>query len=1283
MSQVTYPKDVKQKAAYRELFFDGSGQERENLSLILKDKSVDKQQSGYYKIPLYSSKTVSKAQQDDAADIELVPIIPHALATPFADEVDGITALRSGYLYIYVDGHLWRELAVTHHDKQHYCTFSDVNLAYQKGPQRWRVNKENTIERIATGEKLHHILVPNRLQGQLCNVQIAYSEVQWSWRQIEAFGGMNPQDPRLNYGPVIKPGNNDNQSNQLRRQRMTKLDKLQDFPLTYSHEVLPQHIQIHAPNKEHIHKPIIPDQLGTLRFLAAEVTLSRNYLQSLPLLSMKEDENPAADLSEFKPSAKTRAKLSIASLIHNQFIAYPRAVKRKLAAGITVSDEEVEHANKYLNWAENEIDMRAYCQYLRTDEALELGHYINLCKSLAFELVTEEDNPASFYFCIADYAYYEDLRRNEIYEVASDCLGPMKDLTAQQLATFMVSEGDHTELDKIDAQDLGQELILRVLGTHLVDLEYPDDQLKLHSLIFPKRTGDGLSDYVCHRDTPEAPFDIRFSLALQQRITIEAQEITLNAELAQVGRRMMQAMWGFLTVVLEVPSNTFAVGDSTISQTLTNTGDQLQTLRKEHKAATAQIAQLESTIIEKQNEISTREAAYRSVINEMSSLNLNHQGNIIAGFKLDIEKRQQEVKKLQGSLHMFQLGARVSQQNLRNLIARGESIAYYSRTLRIKEVLLRVNPYRSFAHLFDITQPGLLKEVTISLNDYIKGNLPKGIIPLNFNDKAKRAKEKLDKFAKASFDLDAELHQPSSTRTRVKISKSHTVNMKLESLLKLDETLQFIDELVQEKQAELSQSHRDLNCKLLALDTDKIKELLQQKDDMAETISSKNLNKLSIDWDINGLDEQYKSLQKMAAWHLSPKQFNRALNGVLGIVATFEVYNFYTIMRDPDALTRHKVSAVLDMLDIMLNIGVNIVERRAGLPTIKQSHNVIRALFVPKTAMKQRFLFMSQLTAKVALFTAANILTLVASGVSAYCAYVDLREAANRGDNELAIANGIMMSGFISMTGSAGLVLGALATKALQIALVTTLIGTLAIVGLVIILIGAVVYYLFSEEAAESWLQACPWGRNAFKNDSQNSSSARASLWQDKPELAILDLYNALYAPQVTINANQYGQYISIQLVAPLASTIEGIDFKLAWRKRNTREEHDEFKQLTVVQLAQLGALWRSIRPRLGWYMTVTFEALRRLLKLKTDDAIELQAEVTSFPQGKGATVTDDSPYLFALPIHIEKSRSDVKVEREDKVESEVEREVSHTYGFTTVLYIDFEPPEESSDPLY
>lgn len=86
--------------------------------------------------------------------------------------------LRPGYLYVFFENRLWRELEVGPDGK-----LSDVDLIHYREQAE---QGDTPNERESEGEWLDDILLPAMLQGQatLYKVRLAYSEIAWSWPYI-------------------------------------------------------------------------------------------------------------------------------------------------------------------------------------------------------------------------------------------------------------------------------------------------------------------------------------------------------------------------------------------------------------------------------------------------------------------------------------------------------------------------------------------------------------------------------------------------------------------------------------------------------------------------------------------------------------------------------------------------------------------------------------------------------------------------------------------------------------------------------------------------------------------------------------------------------------------------------------------------------------------------------------------------------------------------------------------------------------------------------------------
>lgn len=100
---------------------------------------------------------------------------------------DGKTEpLRPGcWLYIFQDGYLWREICLPN-EASSFRFGMDVNLSKQAGKN----------QRLAECLSTFDFALPYRVNNYCPEYRLAFSEIQWSWQQIESLGGLHPQDPR-------------------------------------------------------------------------------------------------------------------------------------------------------------------------------------------------------------------------------------------------------------------------------------------------------------------------------------------------------------------------------------------------------------------------------------------------------------------------------------------------------------------------------------------------------------------------------------------------------------------------------------------------------------------------------------------------------------------------------------------------------------------------------------------------------------------------------------------------------------------------------------------------------------------------------------------------------------------------------------------------------------------------------------------------------------------------------------------------------------------------------
>ncbi|MEJ6498421.1 hypothetical protein [Pseudoalteromonas lipolytica] len=127
-----------------------------------------------------------------------------------------------GYLYLFVDGFLWREYAALG-----FNGYSEIDLT-----------EEHSLDiRGFSGAHVKNIIIPtaakNLYNGSSLNktkVEIAFSRIQWSWDYICTLGGMFESDKRLSIKPLLKKCPDRAKADAFRSQRCTLLDFTQGTP---------------------------------------------------------------------------------------------------------------------------------------------------------------------------------------------------------------------------------------------------------------------------------------------------------------------------------------------------------------------------------------------------------------------------------------------------------------------------------------------------------------------------------------------------------------------------------------------------------------------------------------------------------------------------------------------------------------------------------------------------------------------------------------------------------------------------------------------------------------------------------------------------------------------------------------------------------------------------------------------------------------------------------------------------------------------------------------------
>ena len=148
-----------------------------------------------YHVPLHPERKLSDLKyggvlEHFTASTWFAPILPRMFQNhQLSLEGKNLGAPTTGFLYLFVGGHLWREVGIETNEDTGSYQLKEINLE-----KDWGLSSRETVIDLADDS----ILVPQLINNELVtDVQIAHSMVQWSWQHIQSMGGLQPEDTRV------------------------------------------------------------------------------------------------------------------------------------------------------------------------------------------------------------------------------------------------------------------------------------------------------------------------------------------------------------------------------------------------------------------------------------------------------------------------------------------------------------------------------------------------------------------------------------------------------------------------------------------------------------------------------------------------------------------------------------------------------------------------------------------------------------------------------------------------------------------------------------------------------------------------------------------------------------------------------------------------------------------------------------------------------------------------------------------------------------------------------
>jgi hypothetical protein len=465
-----------------------------------------------YRIPV----DVVETERDDQPVVEeklyttLVPVAPVRFIRPeepgsaFPVERDrNLAPLREGWLYLFLDGHLWREIQVRIIDGGR-PVFADVNLTRYQGCE----------ERPATVEADTRVLLPYRVgdESRADALQVCYAEQQWGWSYLCRLGGMDPQDPR--YIAALHNGEHYKRDYKgievdaaYRRKRLQSIDLHNHwiaggekaFSIWNSFLMkIDRAVEQEGQNQYRIDRrgeiPVLAlhDPLGIARDLAAAHQVAWGGLRTLVKLVTGElnEAEQGATRNDFESEyeykhhreylfemRQRQASHQVSLLARAYFLnGKPPKIDTSLTGDEAQAQEE---AIEQFNYMRDNIDPYKIKKILLPTERAKQRELITQTKATLVEYLLagdDTDDPAHFTTALAEQCTLEGDRIVLPYETLTSLLPHLGD---RPVDLDGILDGEERIAEK-DAEDPGIDYLQRLLGRH------PSaEPLRLAGCLFP------------------------------------------------------------------------------------------------------------------------------------------------------------------------------------------------------------------------------------------------------------------------------------------------------------------------------------------------------------------------------------------------------------------------------------------------------------------------------------------------------------------------------------------------------------------------------------------------------------------------------------------------------------------------------------------------------------------------------------------------------------------------------------------------------------------------------
>ncbi|MGD8925928.1 MAG: hypothetical protein PVG20_03715 [Thioalkalispiraceae bacterium] len=498
------------------------------LNLIYIDQKADYQtekalaalpetirQSGQYVVPLVEKLPTHKRDVKEPIGYPIMtPIFPvrYASYKPTADKED-YAACRTGFIYVFKNKYLWREFAVMNTMGK----LREVNLTQFQGKDVRPANVKCDFS----------IYVPyqDTKASKPNEIQICYSEVQWSWAYIKRLGGMNEKDRRYiselqKHVDLISP------SDDLRNKRMQKIDlgpyrqkqKLDpntSFLMPVAEAALQNRLSYLGMFAD-TESPavVLKDPVGIARDLAKAHQIAWAGMELLvkeatgaisesevnkPLTAFANPVKYAIHVERVQRMQQQQAYSKCAMVLQHYFFSQDPPKVDPSLKGKDKSKAE-EGVEKWNDW-KGIVDLKKIKNTLLEEPRHKQRELIKKTRTDLIDFLDDTTSPYNFTIVMQDQVMLGANHCYVKYETMNDILPHLTDLP-QQLDNYM--DASPADMAKEREHDAGNDLALRLLGIHPDKPAHP-----LNIYLFPKETGDG-TQIVSFDKNHVPPDEIRF-----------------------------------------------------------------------------------------------------------------------------------------------------------------------------------------------------------------------------------------------------------------------------------------------------------------------------------------------------------------------------------------------------------------------------------------------------------------------------------------------------------------------------------------------------------------------------------------------------------------------------------------------------------------------------------------------------------------------------------------------------------------------------------------------------